>query len=183
MKRKVANPPGCPGWNRARTARFAALRLEEERFNGSVCLFYIDEAADPLSVQYNGHQVCILDDGCSWLRHFPAAQQHVVTTMFDPDGQILQWIIDICLLHGTDSDGNLWWDDLYLDIVILPSGEVFVLDIDELDEAFVSGVISQQYHAGAWQEAQRLLDLIRADRFGLFQEGVRHRQQLIPLLG
>jgi predicted RNA-binding protein associated with RNAse of E/G family len=180
MRRKVANHPG---WSRIKTARFAVLRLEEECFSGPVSLFYVDEAANPLSVQYNGHQFCILNDGYSWLRHFlSVSQQHIFTTMFDPDGQVVQWFIDICLSHGTSSEGIPWWDDLYLDIAILPSGRTFVLDADELDEALSAGIISFQDHAGAWEEVHRLLELIYKRRFELMQIGARHRQELMPLL-
>jgi len=183
MKRKVANPPDCPGWKRIRTGRFAALRIDEEDFIGPVSLLYIDEAENPLSVQNNGHEVPILNHGYSWLRQLPSAQEHVLTTMFDSDGQTLQWIIDICLTSGADSHGIHWWDDLYLDIAILPSGEVFVLDEDELDEALDAGAISKEYHSKAWQETNRLLDLIDKGRYDLMQKAVKHRRQLIPLLG
>lgn len=182
MKRKVANPPDCPGWKRVKAGRFAALLIEEEDFNGPVSLLQIDEASNPLSVQYDEHQVQILDDGNSWLRQLPSAQEHVLTTMFDSGGQVLQWIIDICLDSGVDSNGNHWWDDLYLDIVVLPSGEVFVLDEDELGEALDAGIISKDYHAIAWKETNRLLDLIHEGRYDLMRTAIRHRHQLIPLL-
>ena len=182
MKRKVANPPDCPGWKRVKAGRFAALHIEEEDFIGPVSLLYIDEAESPVSFQYDGHHVCILDDGYSWLRQLPSTQRHVLTTMFDSDGQILQWIIDVCLTSGSDSGGIHWWDDLYLDIVILPSGEVFVLDEDELDEALDTAEISKEHHSWAWKETDRLLDLIHAGRYDLMETAIRHRHQLIPML-
>ena len=178
-RRKVANHPD---WKRVKAARFAVLSLEEDYFSGRVSLFYIDSAVDPLEVQYDGHLLRILDDGYSWLRHFPVGTQYIVTTMFAPDGQILQWFIDLCLSHGTTTEGIPWWDDLYLDVAILPSGQIFVLDADELDEALDKGIISAKDHSSMWQEAQRLIDLIREERLDVLGFSARHRQQLMPLL-
>lgn len=46
--------------------------------------------------------------------------------------------IDICYEIGIEN-----WDDLFLDIVALPTGEVIQQDEDELEEALESGSI---YH-------------------------------------
>ena len=50
--------------------------------------------------------------------------------------------IDICYEIGIENYIP-WWDDLFLDIVALPTGEVIQQDEDELEEALESGSI---YH-------------------------------------
>ena len=178
-RRKVAHHPD---WKRIKASRLSVLHLEEQHFRGVVALLYIDAVTEPFTVNYGGHPLCILDKGYSWLRHFPAGSQYILTTTFSPDGQILQWYIDLCQSHGVTDEGIPWWDDLYLDIAILPSGQLFVLDADELDEALDAGTISSKQHGEVCQEGQRLMDLIREERFELLGIGSRHRQQLVPLL-
>lgn len=153
-----------------------------QRFQNLFPITSIDAVTTPLAVKYNGHPLCILDDGYSWLRHFPVGSQYIMTTTFAPDGQILQWYIDLCQSHGVTAEGIPWWDDLYLDIALLPSGQLFVLDADELDEALDSGDISLKEHAEVSQEAQRLVELIREERFDLPRLAPRHWQQFMSLL-
>ena len=81
-----------------------------------------------------------------------------------------------------DSDGLCWWDDLYLDIAVLPNGDTFTMDQEELDEARDSGVIPKQHHTLAWTETHRLLDLIKSDRYGPIRNAVRYRDRLLPML-
>lgn len=178
-RRKVAHHPD---WQRIKASRLAVLDLDEKHFRGVVALLYIDEVTEPFSVSYDGQSLCILDQGYSWLRHFPVGSQYIMTTTFSPDGQVLQWYIDLCQSHGVTEEGIPWWDDLYLDIAILPSGKLFVLDADELDEALDQGVISSKEHAAVCQEAQYLVELVREERFEILRVAEGHRRQLLPLL-
>ena len=73
--------------------------------------------------------MCIVDDGYMWLQHFPKGQNCTVTTMFDADGEVIQWYIDICNEIGTENNVP-WWDDLFLDIIVLPTGEIIRQDED-----------------------------------------------------
>lgn len=104
----------------------------------------IDKVTGPLFVHYNDKSVCIADDGYTWLQQFPINRRHAVTTMFDSQGKIVPWYIDICKEIGVENN-IAWMDDLFLDIVILPSGEVIQIDADELEEALVKGVITSLY--------------------------------------
>ncbi|MDI3235475.1 DUF402 domain-containing protein [Exiguobacterium antarcticum] len=85
-----------------------------------------------MHVRYSEQTIQLVGDGYSWLQQFPIGKQHVVTTMFDEKGKIVQSYIDICLQHGRDTTG-VFWDDLFLDLVLFPSGECLILDADELD--------------------------------------------------
>ena len=75
-----------------------------------------------------------------------------------------------------------WWDDLYLDVAVLPNGEVYVLDEDELDEARDSGVIPEEHHALAWAETNRLIGLTQGGSYGPLQTAWGCRERLFPLL-
>ena len=61
--------------------------------------------------------------------------------MFDNNHNIIQWYIDISKKVVYDADIP-YQDDLYLDLIVIPSGEKCVLDIDEINEALDKNIIS-----------------------------------------
>lgn len=128
-------------------------------------------------LHYNKKSICIVDDGYMWLQQFPLDKKHSVTTMFDANGEIVQWYIDICLCNGIEND-RPWMDDLFLDIVFLPSGEIVVKDADELEEALVNGRINKHLYNLAWDELNKLKILISENRFELIKLSKVHQNIL-----
>ncbi|WP_324295642.1 ribonuclease FAU-1 family protein [Rossellomorea vietnamensis] len=136
---------------------------------------------EPLITQYGDKEVCIVDNGYMWLQHFPMEKNHSLTTMFDANGEIVQWYIDICLENGVE-DGVPWMDDLYLDIVVLPSGEFFLLDEDELEQAFKNGAISESMYGLAWKESRKIMSKLKNDEFILIKLAQEHKEILVNVL-
>ncbi|WP_191277314.1 DUF402 domain-containing protein, partial [Neobacillus kokaensis] len=89
--------------------------------------------------------------------------------------------IDICLDNGLDRDIP-WMEDLFLDIVLLPSGEVFLKDDDELEEAVVKGIIDKSLYNLAWDEANNLIKLIHNRSFELLNLSIEHKEILVNQL-
>lgn len=50
-----------------------------------------------------------------------------------------------------------------LDIVLLPSGEIFLLDEDELKEALDNKIITKAQYDNAYSEANRIMKVISKD--------------------
>ncbi len=98
--------------------------------------------------------------------------------MFDAEDEIVQWYIDICKQWGLDKRWIPWYDDLYLDIAIAPSGETWVLDADELDAALQEGKISQAEYEFAWRETSRLVTEIERGEFKLLEMSKIHLSML-----
>jgi predicted RNA-binding protein associated with RNAse of E/G family len=142
-------------WALVTRRRFAALRVDEPGFAGHAALLLIDAMTEPLVGSISG--VCLADAGYAWLSHFPDGTRHVVTTMVDAAGAVVQWYVDVCRAHGVGADGVPWWDDLYLDVVVRPDGEALLLDEDELALALAHGYVTQEEAALAREEARRLL--------------------------
>ena len=94
--------------------------------------------------------------------------------MFDANGNIVQWYIDVCLENGIDGDIP-WMDDLFLDIVLLPSGEVIQKDKDELDQALLSGIINKSIYNLACDEAKSITELINDSNFELLNLSNEHK--------
>jgi predicted RNA-binding protein associated with RNAse of E/G family len=157
--------------------KYAQSFLETADFNGYITLVEIEQVTEPLIKECGKHEICVIDEGYMVLQHFPLNENHSVTTMFNSKGEIVQWYIDIILENGLENDIP-WMDDLYLDIVALPSGEVIRLDADELEEALRSGKITKQQFDLAWNEADKVYDSITKDNFPLIKLSAAHKQLL-----
>jgi uncharacterized protein len=174
MKRKFGNHPT---WKRVIERKYAETFIETTAFKGYVTLLHTIKVAAPLNVRYMESERSIVDDGYMWLQHFPLGQNFAMITVFDQEGKIVQWYIDICLEIGVEN-GIPWLDDLYLDIVVLPRGEMILLDEDELQEALECKTITKEQYDLAWREYARLKRLIEQNEFVLFDLSKDHKELL-----
>lgn len=179
LKRKYGKRPD---WQRIITRQSASLFEETDTFKGYLTLLHAVKVTAPASFTYGNKEICIVDDGYTWLQQFPADAHHSVTTMFDADGHVVQWYIDICLSNGKDEHGP-WMDDLFLDLILLPSGELIVKDADELEEALENKVIDQQMYDLAWKEADTLKIMIEQQRFEPIRLAYYHKEKLEKTFG
>ncbi|MGR3764256.1 DUF402 domain-containing protein [Rossellomorea sp. NS-SX7] len=174
MKRKYGNHAT---WKRIIKKEYAQTYIDSTSFKGHVTLLHILDVAEPLIVRYRGKEICLADKGYFWLQHFPVNENFSLTTVFNPHGDIVQWYIDICFEIGIDNEVP-WMDDLYLDIVKLPEGEVIHLDEDELDEAFAIGDITIEQYTLAWKVFSEINRLIEDGTFCLFALSSEHKHSL-----
>jgi uncharacterized protein len=100
-------------WKRVAKRKYIQTFIESREFKGHITLLKILQVTEPLNVIYQDRKVCIADDNYIWLQHFPMNAHHAVTTMFDHEGRIVQWYIDICDRNGISEDGIPWMDDLF----------------------------------------------------------------------
>ena len=101
--------------------------------------------------------------------------------MFDANGEIVQWYIDIC--YKISIENNIpWMDDLFLDIVLLPSGEVIEKDADELDMAYSKGMIDKSLYDLACGELINIKRQISKGNFELVNLSNQHKEILIDKL-
>lgn len=168
-------------WKRILQRKFAQSFLDTKEFKGHITLLHTIQVSEPLFVNYGEKDVCIVDDGYMWLQQFPSDKNHSVTTMFDANENVVQWYIDICLCNGTDN-GSPWMDDLFLDIVLLPSGEIIEKDTDEIEDALSKGLIDKQLYDLAWNELKTLKSLINTGDFTLVKLSNQHKDALTDFL-
>lgn len=173
MKRKFSDRAN---WRRIIRRSYTCLAIETKEFNGLLTFYHIHDLRDALYKEYKGRRLCLADKGYLWMQHFPKGEHYVITTMFDEQGKVIQWYIDICKNQGLTEQKVPWFDDLYLDIVVLPSGEVFLMDEDELEEAFKIGDVSSKDVIMAKKTANKLLSLIRNGKFRFFTMSMRHKR-------
>ncbi|MGX9807489.1 DUF402 domain-containing protein [Exiguobacterium acetylicum] len=153
-------------WRRIIQRHYVQEQVENEVFQGHVTLLQIIRVASPLDVRYGDETIRIADDDYVWVQQFPKDAHHAVTSMFDTSGQLVQTYVDICLRTGVEN-GRVYWDDLFLDLIALPSGQVLLVDADELEAAWEQGDVSQADYALAWAEAKRLQKQLEDGSFHL----------------
>ncbi|MDT3424658.1 putative RNA-binding protein associated with RNAse of E/G family [Paenibacillus forsythiae] len=175
MKRKFGDRAN---WRRITRRGFACRYVESREFSGYITLYTIYGLKEPLWKSYGRHTYRIADKGYSWLQYFPKDSHYIVTAMFDERQNIIQWYIDTCKVQGVTDQGVPWFDDLYLDVVVLWNGEVFLLDEDELEEALERGDISDSDYNLAWSTARRIMQSIDAHAFPFFTLSLKHRAEL-----
>lgn len=154
MKRKYADRRG---WRRIISSHLSKKEFMWPTFHGEAVLIHFDAVKAPLSVFYGGTRTKTVDRDYSWLQLFPSgAAQYVVTAMFDEKRQLVQCYFDVIARKGKDSAAILWFDDLYLDLILFPNHDLYLVDQDELTEALDEGIIDQEKYAQAWQTAKHL---------------------------
>ena len=178
MKKKFGDRRG---WKRVLTKRYGMTSVKREGFEGDITLVEMKEVGEPLWKSYGERRVCLVDNGYQWLQHFPSHGAYTLTTMFNGEGEIVQWYIDICRGTGQE-DGVPWMNDLYLDLVVLPTGEREILDADELDDAMESGIIDKDVYDQAWIVLKKIEDAVILGQFSLLKQAVEDRVRLSAYL-
>lgn len=155
VKRKYANRPN---WKRIKEKIF--LLKTSDQFEGTIVYLGFKQVSSPLWKRYSERLVKILDTNYWWVHFFPTNQHYTITAMIDEKGYLVQLYFDICKTHGLKENGIPWYDDLYLDVVVLPDGKTELLDSNELINAYKNGYISLMDYEKAQHTALILLENI-----------------------
>lgn len=92
-----------------------------------------------------------------------------VSKFYREDGELLYWYCDIVQYDFNDEKNILTVTDLLADVVIYPSGRIKVMDLDELADAFDSGLITSEQMSDCLRRANSLLTMIDRDKFDKYQ--------------
>ncbi len=165
-------------WKRILKRDYKEMKIEDEDFNGYIALLTLIEVSEPLLIKYLDTEICIVNNHYSWLQQLPLDENFAITTMFDDKGEIIQWYIDITYQNGVE-DRLPFMVDLYLDIIVLPTGEIIEKDQDELLEALQNHEITQQQFDFAYNIFNQVLNQIQNDTFAYFSLSKLHRNLLL----
>jgi predicted RNA-binding protein associated with RNAse of E/G family len=155
MKRKFADRPD---WERVIDKRFNLTYIEDKEYRGYLSITYIDKVREPLIVDIEGNKLCLVNDGFIWTQYFPKGCNYALTTMFNEKREIVELYFDICNGNEIDSSGIPYYDDLYLDVVLMPSGEILLFDEDELKQALEDKKISKEQYDLAYLVSEKLVE-------------------------
>ncbi|MCM1991347.1 DUF402 domain-containing protein [Oceanirhabdus seepicola] len=152
-----------PNWTRVLQKKFSTKYIKNIDFNGYVSMIYIEKVKQPLIKNMLGKDYCLVDDGYIWLELLPIYGNYHLTAMYNNNTQIVQWYFDITKQKGVSEDGIPFFDDLFLDVVVLPNSEILLLDEDELKDALDKCEITEQEYNTAYQEAKQIIENIAID--------------------
>lgn len=88
-----------------------------------------------------------------------------VSKVFDNAGQMVYWYCDIIETHYDEKENTYTFNDLLIDVVVYPDGQVEVLDMDEFADALEQGILSVGTIAHAMRATDDLLHTIYAGEF------------------
>jgi hypothetical protein len=160
MERRFVNRPN---WTRILERRFKLSYVENDDFAGYISALYMDKVREPLVKEVAGQSLCIVDNRYIFLQHLPNNEHYSLTTMYDASGELVQWYFDITRQNGVDKEGMPFFDDLYLDVVVLPTGQINLLDELELEEALKTKDITQSEYDMAYEMANKIINGIGKD--------------------
>ncbi len=144
------------GWPRVTKREYTWEYVRDNLLDGIISLLHIQNVKQKNVKTMIGRDFIITDKDYYWFQYAPSKEHFWLTAMFDPDLNIVQYYFDISYLNEVFWDGNAYFFDLYLDIVLIPGGTQILLDEDELDEAFSSGKITKEMYDLAWEECHKL---------------------------
>ena len=88
-----------------------------------------------------------------------------VSKVFDNAGQMVYWYCDIIETHYDEKENIYTFNDLLIDVVVYPDGQVEVLDMDEFADAMEQGILSVGTIAHAMRATDDQLHTIHAGEF------------------
>lgn len=170
-------------WERIEKIKDVVYKKSEDIFKGYVCVSLIEKVYEKFVCNLGERQFCLIDDGYTWIRHQPLQKNWVLSTMLDDKKNIIEWYFDITKENSVDEDGCPYYDDLYLDVVVLPSGEIVLLDEDELEDALNRGEITKDEFALAYSTANEIMNSMAKDVQGLIDLGKKDLEFFEAQLG
>lgn len=148
-------------WKRILKCTYKAIEIIENNKKGIVSLLKVLELTEPSYKKYDSvGEIKIVDKNYYWLQIAFEASNYWITAMFDENQKIIQYYIDITQNNILKNPKDARFYDLYLDIVKLDSGEIFILDEDELQEALNNKIIDQNEYNLAYKTLDYLKEII-----------------------
>ena len=131
------------GWNRSILKKRVYLSEDaENRYS----LIYIDRVKEKQVWEFLEGKPVVADDNFKWLVAAPKYENYVITMYMDQNMKTILWYIDMIDGQGIDEDGVYFYNDMFLDLIVLSSGEIIEDDRDEFERALIMGVISQEQY-------------------------------------
>lgn len=124
--------------------KFQTQKIETPLFCGYVSLIQVLEVDEPQFWDFRGEKIPIWQTGYQRFSILPREGNYCIAAILDENDKIVFWYIDIIASQGVDGEGVPYFDDLYLDLIVCPNGEIIEDDRDELEEALKQGDITRQ---------------------------------------
>ena len=132
-------------------------RINDSNINGYISYLNIIKVKTPFFVNLMDRNICLYNDGYYELTFLPDNENWQVYGLYDNFGNIIEWYFDITRKNSLDENDKPYCDDLYLDIVLMPDGQIIILDEDELLDAYKNGKITKDEYELAYNVKNKLI--------------------------
>ena len=163
--------------NRA-NAELKIISVEDNHFTGDIYFYNFIEVKDKLLIP-NGK--CIMDNNYKWLEFYDYSSKVKLTAIYDENKEIIEWYFDIAREIGRENNVP-YEDDLYLDVVVTPTGDVILLDEDELKEAYDKKEMTKDEFKNAYKEANQLMNKLENNKDKLKEYTDKYLNQMLEAI-
>ena len=143
--------------DKVKNFKYKNIHIKEENFTGDIYFYHFTEGVDKFVIP-NGK--CILDKDYKWLEFYDYNSKVKLTAFYDQNNKISEWYFDIAREIGKEN-GLPYEDDMYLDVLVTDTGEIILLDEDELKDALDKKQITEVEFENAYKEAYQLMDRLQ----------------------
>ena len=130
-------------------------------FVGDVALIKFNKMNKPYMIE--NINLCMANDNYKWLEFYDYNKKYRLTAMYNENNEIIEWYFDIARKIGKEK-GMPYEDDLYLDVVLTPEGDIKLLDEDELKDAFDRFEVNKSDYEMAYNEAKQLMNKLQNNK-------------------
>lgn len=161
MKIKYANRQDD---NNILSKKFKIINSQDSYFKGKITLIQLDKVKEKfVAKRPTGKSEIIIDNNYKILTFFPEKDSYCFSAMYDSNCKILQWYFDILKGCCEYNSGIPYGEDMYLDIVVLPNGEFYLLDEDELEDALAKKLITKNDFINAYASKNTVEQMLKAN--------------------
>lgn len=154
MKRKYAD---YPNWEKVLKKEYKNRYFNNDDFKGNISLLTAVKVKE--KIISSDDNVLLLDDGFKWLEFYPETNKNIaVSVCINNKNEFLDWFFDIAKDSALTKDGIPYIDDLYLDLIMTPTGDIRMVDQEELQEALDKKIITQEDFDLAYEVANKLIN-------------------------
>ena len=143
--------------NESKNIIYKMMSVNDKYFIGDVCYYYFIDVKDKITIP-DGK--IIIDNNYKLIEHYDYNSKIKLTSIYDNENKIVEWYFDIARRIGKEQD-TPYEDDLYLDVVVRPTGEIILLDEDELKAAYDRLEVNKKDYDMAYNEANRLIERLK----------------------
>ena len=141
------------------------IYLDEEDYY--ICVKKLIHVTEPFIIHHN---IVAMDSGYYIMEIVPKKEHYAMRLFLNEKKEIVEYYFDIIKESGIEEETNIpYFMDLYLDITLLPNGEIHVLDEKELEEAYKTGDITKQDYQLVLQMKEKLLQELKEKNNFLLQ--------------
>ena len=136
--------------------KFVVDSVCDKYFDADISLLEMVETKTKWDVtRDDGRTECILDSGYKWLGVYPKGESYAITGLYNKNNELVEFYFDMTKENGIEN-GIPYIVDIYLDLVITPNNEKYILDEDELEEALNEKILGKVEFDLAYETLHRL---------------------------